>query len=133
MPWHAFAAALRRTTAQRVLLCVSLQRPALHAAWQAFHCCCLHGSAQVENFYVREGYLFPKYHIFYWMALTTPTADPQVGAGRAQHSTAATAWLHRIAYNRQGQRQAGPGPLLQLLRKARQRLHEAAGSYRHAS
>ena len=33
---------------------------------------------QVEKFYIDNGYLFPKYHIFYWMALTTPTAEPQV-------------------------------------------------------
>jgi hypothetical protein len=33
---------------------------------------------QVEKYYIDNGYLFPKYHLFYWMGLTTPTADPQV-------------------------------------------------------
>ncbi len=73
---------------------------AVCAAGLAAYKCCLHGRArdrvryrcvhllnssllplllhQVENFYINNGYLFPKYHIFYWMALTTPTADPQV-------------------------------------------------------
>jgi hypothetical protein len=33
---------------------------------------------EVEQFYISNGYLFPKYNTFYWMGLTTPTADPQV-------------------------------------------------------
>jgi hypothetical protein len=31
----------------------------------------------VEQYYINNGYLFPKYHRFYWIGLTTPTADPQ--------------------------------------------------------
>jgi hypothetical protein len=32
---------------------------------------------EVELYYINNGYLFPKYHLFYWIGLTTPQADPQ--------------------------------------------------------
>ncbi len=31
---------------------------------------------EVEQYYINNGYLFPKYHLFYWIGLSTPTTDP---------------------------------------------------------
>jgi hypothetical protein len=38
--------------------------------------CSVREQREVERYYISSGYLFPKYHLFYWIGISTPTTDP---------------------------------------------------------
>ena len=39
--------------------------------------CSVREQREVEQYYIKNGYLFPKYHQFYWLGLSTLTTEPQ--------------------------------------------------------